>query len=122
MPAGWSCRAASPATTSCRSCRAPSWQRSDVRADTVSDVSEGEDEVWLVRHGETEWSKSGQHTGTTDLPLTDVGVAAARALKPLIPSSTFDLVLCSPRERALHTAQLAGLEDFHIEDGLVEWN
>ncbi len=85
-------------------------------------MSEGEDEVWLVRHGETEWSKSGQHTGTTDLPLTEVGVEAARALRPLITGTSFDLVLCSPRERALHTAQLAGLEDFHIEDGLVEWN
>jgi broad specificity phosphatase PhoE len=85
-------------------------------------MGDAEDEVWLVRHGETEWSKSGQHTGVTDLPLTEAGVEAARALRPLLADTSFDLVLCSPRERALHTARLAGLEDFHIEEDLVEWD
>ncbi len=85
-------------------------------------MSEGEDEVWLVRHGETEWSKSGQHTGTTDLPLTSDGEKAAQALRPLLTSTPFDLVLCSPRQRARHTADLAGVTDLQIEDDLVEWN
>ncbi len=85
-------------------------------------MSEGEDEVWLVRHGETEWSKSGQHTGVTDLPLTADGEKAAVSLRPLLTSTPFDLVLCSPRLRARHTAELAGVTDLHIEDDLVEWN
>lgn len=85
-------------------------------------MGDAEDEVWLVRHGETEWSKSGQHTGVTDIPLTDAGVEAARGLRPLLTESVFDLVLCSPRQRAVRTARLAGLEDFQIEEDLVEWN
>jgi broad specificity phosphatase PhoE len=88
-------------------------------------VSEGEDEVWLVRHGETEWSRSGRHTGTTDLPLTRAGEVAATALRPLLAGTPFDLVLCSPRQRARHTAELAGLADlptFRIDDDLVEWD
>ena len=85
-------------------------------------MSEGEDEVWLVRHGETEWSRSGQHTGTTDLALTANGEKAAEALRPLLTSTSFDLVLCSPRQRARRTAELAGIADVHIEDQLVEWD
>ena len=85
-------------------------------------MSEGEEEVWLVRHGETEWSRSGQHTGTTDLPLTANGEKAAEALRPLLTSTPFDLVLCSPRQRARRTAELAGIADVHIEDELVEWD
>ncbi len=83
---------------------------------------EQETQVWLVRHGETEWSKSGRHTGTTDLPLTTEGVAAATALKDKLAGTTFDLVLCSPRQRARHTAELAGVSDVTIDDDLVEWN
>ncbi len=79
-------------------------------------------ELTLIRHGETEWSKSGQHTGTTDLPLTADGEKAAVALRPLLTSTPFDLVLCSPRRRARHTAELAGVTDLHIEDDLVEWD
>jgi broad specificity phosphatase PhoE len=85
-------------------------------------MGDAEDEVWLVRHGETEWSKSGQHTGVTDIPLTETGVEAAKGLRPLIGDASFDLVLCSPRQRAVHTARLAGVEDFHIEQDLVEWD
>lgn len=85
-------------------------------------MSEGEDEVWLVRHGETEWSKSGRHTGTTDLPLTPAGEKAAESLRPLLTGTPFDLVLCSPRKRATHTAELAGVTDLRIEDDLVEWD
>ncbi len=81
-----------------------------------------EPEVWLVRHGETEWSKSGRHTGVTDLPLTDVGVAAARALGPLLTATEFSRILCSPRIRARHTAELAKVEPVRIVDELVEWD
>nr|MBA3991771.1 histidine phosphatase family protein [Propionibacteriales bacterium] len=54
---------------------------------------EREPEVWLVRHGETEWSKSGQHTGVTDLPLTEAGIEAALTLSGLLSGVRFDLVL-----------------------------
>lgn len=83
---------------------------------------EQETQVWLVRHGETEWSKSGRHTGTTDLPLTPEGVAAATALKDTLAGTTFDLVLCSPRLRARHTAELAEVTNVTIDGDLVEWN
>jgi len=85
-------------------------------------MSEGEEEVWLVRHGETEWSKSGQHTGTTDLPLTEIGEKAAEGLRGLLTGTSFDLILCSPRQRARRTAELAGITDFQIDDDLVEWD
>ena len=65
-------------------------------------------ELWLVRHGETEWSRDGRHTSTTDLPLTPVGEAAATALAPRLADVEFDLVLTSPRRRARRTAELAG--------------
>ena len=85
-------------------------------------MSEGEDEVWLVRHGETEWSRSGRHTGITDLPLTPAGEKAAESLRPLLTANHFDLVLCSPRKRARHTAELAGVVGPQIDDDLVEWD
>jgi len=86
------------------------------------DDEEQEIQVWLVRHGETEWSKSGRHTGITDLPLTAEGVAAARSLRDTLSGTTFDLVLCSPRLRARHTAELAEVKNVTIEEDLVEWN
>ncbi len=85
-------------------------------------VEEPEPEVWLIRHGETEWSKSGRHTGTTDLAMTPNGEEAARLLRPLLSRTTFGLVLCSPRRRARDTAELAGVIDLHIEEDLVEWD
>jgi len=88
----------------------------------VTDGEEQEPEVWLVRHGETEWSKSGQHTGVTDLPLTEAGVKEGRALAGLLSGVTFDLVLCSPKARARKTAELAEVTGVRIEDELVEWN
>ncbi|MBA2772481.1 MAG: histidine phosphatase family protein [Nocardioidaceae bacterium] len=83
---------------------------------------EQETQVWLVRHGETEWSKSGRHTGTTDLPLTTEGVAAATALKDKLSGTTFGLVLCSPRLRARHTAELTEVANVTIDEDLAEWN
>jgi broad specificity phosphatase PhoE len=79
--------------------------------------------IWLIRHGETEWSKSGRHTGTSDIPLTDAGRAQAAALEPLLAAQPFDLVLTSPMQRAIETCRLAGLgERSQIEPNLHEWN
>ncbi len=78
--------------------------------------------VWLIRHGETEWSRSGQHTGRTDIDLTDHGIAQAEALRPLLADLSPALVLCSPRLRAQRTAALAGLEVDEIDDDLAEWD
>jgi probable phosphoglycerate mutase len=75
-----------------------------------------------VRHGETEWSRSGQHTGRTDLPLTDRGADEARALRPLLADLDPCLILSSPRVRALRTAELAGLPVDEVDDDLVEWD
>ena len=80
-------------------------------------------EVFLIRHGETEWSLSGQHTGNTDIPLTDHGEAAARLLAPVLAERDFSLVLCSPLQRARRTCELAGLGDqASIDPDLAEWN
>jgi probable phosphoglycerate mutase len=80
------------------------------------------DEVWLVRHAETEWSRSGKHTGRTDLPLTDKGREVARSLRARLEGRAFALVLCSPLSRARETAQLAGLECSGLRDDLMEWD
>ncbi len=80
-------------------------------------------ELYLVRHGETEWSRSGQHTGTTDLPLTEAGVAAARALRSMLGHLDNPLVLTSPLQRARETCRLAGLDaSAQVTADLVEWN
>ena len=79
-------------------------------------------ELWLIRHGETEWSKSGQHTGRTDLPLTATGEAQARALRALLANVRPVLVLSSPRERALATARIADLSVDSVDDDLTEWD
>jgi probable phosphoglycerate mutase len=78
-------------------------------------------ELWLVRHTETEWSRSGRHTGRTDLPLTDAGREQARALHERLAGRTFALVLSSPLSRARETAELAGLEP-QLRDDLVEFD
>ena len=79
--------------------------------------------VYLIRHAETEWSRSGRHTGTTDLPLTDTGRQRARELEPLLARANFVLVLSSPLRRARQTAALAGFgERAVIDDDLAEWN
>lgn len=79
-------------------------------------------ELWLVRHGETEWSRSGRHTGDTDLPLTPEGEAAAASLVPRLAATRFDLVLTSPRQRARRTAALAGVAGPEVVDDLREWD
>ncbi|RIQ14363.1 histidine phosphatase family protein [Jiangella rhizosphaerae] len=78
-------------------------------------------EIWLVRHGQTEWSRDGKHTSSTDLPLTPDGERAARSLAPKLADAAFDLVLSSPRRRARVTAQLAGFAP-EIDDDLREWD
>ena len=86
-------------------------------------ISKSGPNIWLIRHGETEWSKSGQHTGTTDIALTELGRAQASALAPLLATQTFDVVLTSPMQRAIDTCRLAGLgERAEIEPDLHEWN
>ena len=80
-------------------------------------------ELWLARHGETEWTTTLQHTSTTDVPLTEVGEEQARALGAMLGDHEFALVLSSPMRRALETARLAGFGDrVEIDDDLVEWD
>lgn len=79
--------------------------------------------VYLARHGETEWSLSGQHTGLTDLPLTQRGETNARALAPRLHGLAFGKVFTSPLQRASRTCQLAGFgEVAEVMPDLVEWN
>jgi probable phosphoglycerate mutase len=79
-------------------------------------------EVWLVRHGETEWSANGRHTSTTDLPLTDEGRRVAEALPDRLDDVAFALVLTSPRRRARDTARLSGHAEAVVDDDLAEWD
>lgn len=78
----------------------------------------------LMRHGETEWSRTGRHTGLTDIPLTDIGETQARAAAPAIAALRLrdPLVITSPRQRAVRTAELAGLHADRTWDDLSEWN
>jgi probable phosphoglycerate mutase len=79
--------------------------------------------VLAVRHGETEWSASGQHTSRTDIPLADGGREEARLVASVLQGRTFGLVLCSPRQRAVETCQLAGLgERMTVDRDLAEWD
>ncbi|MFJ6080893.1 histidine phosphatase family protein [Streptomyces sp. NPDC092369] len=79
-------------------------------------------DLLLVRHGETEWSVSGQHTSWTDLPLTQHGEEQAKALAPLLSRRTFALALTSPLGRAIRTAELAGLTGSVPDPDLHEWD
>jgi len=91
----------------------------------MSHDSEGP-RLWLLRHGETEWSKSGQHTGRTDLPLTERGrVQAGKLRAPLAPLD-FRAIVTSPRQRARDTCALAGCADRDVrpvvDEDLAEWD
>jgi broad specificity phosphatase PhoE len=88
----------------------------------VPDDVLGETEVWLIRHGETEWSRQHMHTGSTDIPLTDTGEKKAAALRERLKGVSFDLVLTSPLQRARRTAELAGFPDAEPTPDLVEWD
>ncbi|MER6738100.1 histidine phosphatase family protein [Streptomyces puniciscabiei] len=79
-------------------------------------------DLFLVRHGETEWSRSGQHTSWTDLPLTEDGEQQAKSLAPLLTGRTYALALAGPLDRALRTAELAGLVGVVPEPDLHEWD
>jgi broad specificity phosphatase PhoE len=81
-----------------------------------------ERQIWLVRHGETEWTKSGRHTGRSDIPLTDLGRRQAEALARRLAGHRFALALTSPRSRAVETAHLAGFADVVIDPDLGEWD
>src|SRR4051794_22227798 len=77
-------------------------------------------EIWLARHGATEWSRSGQHTGSTDLPLIPQGEDEARAMAPRLAAVGFRTALTSPLSRARETARLAGFPDARVDDLLRE--
>ena len=80
-------------------------------------------ELWLVRHGETEWSRTGQHTGSADIALTAIGEQQAMALKSALSAQPFAKVLVSPLRRARQTCDLAGFGDLAVTTpDLAEWN
>jgi broad specificity phosphatase PhoE len=86
-------------------------------------MSEGATELWLVRHGETEWSLDGRHTSWTDIPLTERGRERAKWLRKALAGKKFAAVFVSPRQRARETCEIAGYGDAAIiEDDLQEWN
>ncbi|OIH97105.1 MULTISPECIES: histidine phosphatase family protein [unclassified Curtobacterium] len=84
-------------------------------------TSERPGELVLVRHGETEWSKSGQHTGRTDIPLTDAGIQQAERAGRYLADRTFATALSSPLQRARDTARLIGV-DPELDEDLYEWD
>lgn len=80
-------------------------------------------QIYLIRHGETAWTKSGQHTGTTDIPLTKVGEEQALTLKEHLQKIPFEAVLSSPMKRAVMTCELSGFGKVRkIDPDAVEWN
>jgi len=81
-------------------------------------------QIYIVRHGATEWSANGRHTGRTDIPLTEAGIEQATALEPKLTGQRFGLVLCSPLRRARQTCELAGFDDAGVKlcDDLREWD
>lgn len=79
-------------------------------------------DIWVVRHGATEWALNGRHTSRTDIPLTVEGRQQAAALFRVLDRQRFAMVLTSPRIRARETARLAGFADALIDETLVEWD
>ena len=82
----------------------------------------GQGSLVLLRHGETKWSRSGQHTGRTDVPLSARGEQLGAETSKLLHGRIFSLVLTSPLQRARNTAELAGLVGAEIDDNLMEWD
>src|SRR5579863_5214183 len=79
--------------------------------------------LWLIRHGETEWSLSGAHTSRTDIPLTERGKERAARIHTYLTQRKFNLVLTSPLQHARETCRIAGYTDMaQIEENLQEWN
>jgi broad specificity phosphatase PhoE len=90
---------------------------------TVTEPDAPRPSLWIVRHGATEWSGDGRHTGSIDIPLTEEGRAQARMIAPTLAGHTFAEVLTSPRSRAEETSRLAGFGDrARIEPDLSEWD
>jgi broad specificity phosphatase PhoE len=85
-------------------------------------MTDAQPELWLVRHGSTEWSVNGRHTGRTDVPLLPQGADRARVLAPRLAAHDFALVLSSPLCRARDTARLAGFPNAEVDDDLREWD
>lgn len=86
-------------------------------------MSESRQELWLIRHGETEWSAAKRHTGRTDVTLTSMGERQATALGRVLADREFTSVLCSPLRRARQTCELAGYGAVAtVTDGLLEWD
>jgi broad specificity phosphatase PhoE len=86
-------------------------------------ANESRTQLWLIRHGETEWSLSGAHTGRTDLPLTERGKQRAQAIGRLLNGRPFALVLTSPMQRARETCQLSGYgHQAIVDENLCEWD
>ena len=82
-----------------------------------------ERQLWLLRHGATEWAKNGRHTGSTDLPLLPEGEEEAKQLAPALTTHQFAAVFSSPLQRATRTCELGGLgQQRHIMDSLREWD
>jgi broad specificity phosphatase PhoE len=79
--------------------------------------------VFAIRHGETEWSLSGKHTGTTDIPLTEHGRLCAQRMRPVLARNFSGRALCSPMQRARQTCELAGFaQNMVVDPDLAEWN
>jgi probable phosphoglycerate mutase len=80
------------------------------------------EQLWIIRHGETEWSRDGKHTSHTEVELTPEGEEVARGLERRLEGVEFALVLTSPRRRAMRTAELAGFPDAEVDEDLTEWD
>lgn len=90
------------------------------QGDMMSGMARGN--LWLLRHGDTEWASAGRHTGRTDIPLSPAGESAARARRADLDGHDFALVLTSPLARARRTAEIAGVTVDAVDDDLIEWD